>query len=488
MNEQLCSDATTSSIPFDTFVAEAARPPSERHQRLFRRFGRLATWRAIAAIGTVAAIIVAGTAVVTPSSAFGSPPPVADTLAYSHDQTAPEDHSDWMADLDGDKPIWQLSLPGSHDSYTGQVPLDDGDTTETLPVSEQLNMGIRAIDVRLNGCSFNPKTCSSTDQNDFYVEHGGYSLNVTLSDVLGQLKGFLSEHPGEFVILRAQVENEGNDFTTNMNAVLDKYSDTLWNNPDPAAFQNPPLSAVRGKIVLLKQFPTTPATINSYGIVYGAPGFQIEDHFKWSTDWDLYAKWTKIVANWTAAVQYAKTGDTSKGYITYISASGGQPAPWFYSSGFVMATLDDALPTGLTNKVHGASDYPDFKWVSCVPDLGGDLCSVAFTGTNILMYDVLSGQNRAGAHHADLRGQQGMGLIFMNFPGQPLVDSIMAAIPATSTDQPRRLSPTPAERRPSWCRTTPSQSRFMRPAAPVVTCAIQVANSTTRGWAGSVPR
>ncbi len=46
------------------------------------------------------------------------------------------------------------------------------------------------------------------------------------------------------------------------------------------------------------------------------------------------------------------------------------------------------------------------------------------------MYDVLSGQNRAGSRHASLRGQPGMGVTYVDFPGQPLVNSIIANNPA----------------------------------------------------------
>jgi hypothetical protein len=80
-----------------------------------------------------------------------------------------------MGYVRGDTPIWSLSIPGTHDSYTGcaNVPapptgswpydrrcdpysLGYGDlslrTTQTLPVPEQLKMGIRGIDLRLQTC------------------------------------------------------------------------------------------------------------------------------------------------------------------------------------------------------------------------------------------------------------------------------------------------------------------------------------------------
>src|SRR5271154_3555531 len=57
---------------------------------------------------------------------------------------------------------------------------------------------------------------------------------------------------------------------------------------------------------------------------------------------------------------------------------------------WVLLAVRIALSTGLTNHAGGASKCPDFHWVSCVLETG----TVAFTGTSILMYDVLSGQNR----------------------------------------------------------------------------------------------
>lgn len=87
------------------------------------------------------------------------------------------------------------------------------------------------------------------------------------------------------------------------------------------------------------------------------------------------------------------------------------------------------LATGLTSNAGGASKYPDFHWAACFTLFGITTCSVVYTGTNILMYDVLSDQNRAGPNHASLRGQQGMGLIYIDFPGQPLVAAITANNP-----------------------------------------------------------
>ncbi len=48
---------------------------------------------------------------------------------------------------------------------------------------------------------------------------------------------------------------------------------------------------------------------------------------------------------------------------------------------------------------------------------------------NYVMYDTLSLQDNAGKHHPGLATQEGMGLIFINYQGQPLVNAIIANNP-----------------------------------------------------------
>jgi 1-phosphatidylinositol phosphodiesterase len=424
VNDQLSPDAADGRMPRDRPAGSGSRV-----RRLFWGRWRRSVLGAAVACVTVLGLVIAASGVIVPAASASGPP--GDSAAYSRASTASEDHSDWLASVNGSTPIWQLSIPGTHDSYTAKLSgAGPSFQTQTMSVPEQLKMGIRAIDLRLDACeNYAPVVCPD-NRKDFTVEHGGYSTFVTLSGVLDQLKTFLSAHPTEFVIVRAKVDDEGTDFTTNMNAILDKYSDILWRGNASAAFEDPTLNQVRGKVVLLKEFPKTSPTINSYGMKYNATGFVIQDDWYLVTNWSLYSKWDQVVDNWTNSVAYAKTGGTSKGYINYLSGNGGS-FPYFVASGY-SSESGPPLSTGMTSTAGGASKYPDFHWVACF--LG--TCTVAFTGTNILTYDVLSGQNRAGSRHDGLPGQQGMGLIYIDFPGQPLVNSIIANNPGAGPTGP----------------------------------------------------
>lgn len=409
----------------------ASPGPGARWRPLGRLRRRCA--RDAAASTAVAALVAVFPVVIASAAPAAGPPP--SEQAYSQAKTAAEDHSNWLSFVNGGTPIWQLSIPGTHDSYTAALAGHGWDyQTQTLPVPEQLKMGIRALDLRIQ----------ANNQNDFDVEHGGASAKITLSGVLSQLRDFLSAHPAEFVILRAKVDKEGANFTGNFNSILGKYQGILWRGNADATFQNPPLDQVRGKVILLKDFPATPATINSYGMKWSAPGFVIQDKYNFVSNWDLYPKWELVLSNWNSSVTNANTPEAAgKGYINFLSGSGAS-FPYFVASGRSSPT-GPLLSTGRVVTTGSLRDpasgpYPDFHRVSCF--LG--LCTVAFTGTNLLMYDVLSAQNRAGANHGSLRGRQGMGLIYIDFPGQPLVNSIIAQNPASLVGAQPTPTPTPA--------------------------------------------
>lgn len=128
-------------------------------------------------------------------------------------------NSDWMADLEeyiGDKPINEISMPGSHDSGTypfswkskvsndGSLPsfldhlrpasaliITRWSKTQSLPISSQLNTcGVRYLDLRVAYYKKDKK---------LYLCHG---LNgKTVEYELRQIRTFLDAHPKEILIL-----------------------------------------------------------------------------------------------------------------------------------------------------------------------------------------------------------------------------------------------------------------------------------------------
>jgi len=117
--------------------------------------------------------------------------------------------SNWMGSLPDDKSIYSLNIPGTHDSctwnYTGLLP--EVVTTQSSSIFNQLDAGIRFLDIRLG-------VNNSTGQ--IMVYHGDALLSdtVQLVDVLWGLYHFLDAHPTETIIASLKVDHgDGNDAT-----------------------------------------------------------------------------------------------------------------------------------------------------------------------------------------------------------------------------------------------------------------------------------
>ena len=109
----------------------------------------------------------------------------------------------WMANLDEDVYVSQISLPGTHDA--GAYPSASGwdnalAQTQLVDIISQLNAGIRVLD-------FRPKYVNGT----FNIAHGYVTYeDRTFDYVFEQAVSWLAEHPTEFIIV--QLKNEfGND-------------------------------------------------------------------------------------------------------------------------------------------------------------------------------------------------------------------------------------------------------------------------------------
>ncbi|GAX29164.1 hypothetical protein FisN_7Hh235 [Fistulifera solaris] len=147
-----------------------------------------------------------------------------------HDYIPPADWMKVLGNVIADKPLCQVALPGTHDSGTYQFNEElgaspDSDLTsgiqdklevgrglfrkltekindavlgvvferlckcQELTISQQLNEGIRYLDLRI----------ASHGEDQFYTCHGVYCVNI--DTVLDEVAKFLGNHPKEIVLL-----------------------------------------------------------------------------------------------------------------------------------------------------------------------------------------------------------------------------------------------------------------------------------------------
>lgn len=168
-------------------------------------------------------------------------------LGFALIGVAPGAGNNWMADLDGDLPLSQLSIPGSHDSGARFEPVPGTATCQKLSIAEQLAAGVRFLDVR----------CRHLD-DAFTIHHGAVYQKLSFAEVIADVLNFLDAHPGETVIMSVMKEHTTSGATRSFEATFDSYTDQApkrwW-----LESKVPKLEQARGRIVLFRRFSSQSA-------------------------------------------------------------------------------------------------------------------------------------------------------------------------------------------------------------------------------------
>lgn len=112
----------------------------------------------------------------------------------------------WMANLDEDVYVSQISMPGTHDAgaYADAASsvIENLAITQIYDIPTQFNKGVRVLD-------FRPECSSTNSEDNFDIAHGLISLDVTFEEVLNDAVNWLANHPTEFIIV--QLKNESSN-------------------------------------------------------------------------------------------------------------------------------------------------------------------------------------------------------------------------------------------------------------------------------------
>ncbi len=104
-------------------------------------------------------------------------------------------HSSWMRDIPDDARVVSLSIPGTHNSCSVDGLLGFA-KTQDLDLSDQLNAGIRFLDIRL-----------SHYQDNLFVHHDVVHMGKCYADVLAICSNFLKQYPSEAILM--SIKDEG---------------------------------------------------------------------------------------------------------------------------------------------------------------------------------------------------------------------------------------------------------------------------------------
>jgi 1-phosphatidylinositol phosphodiesterase len=259
------------------------------------------------------------------------------------------DPSAWMAALADTTPLTALTIPGTHDSCcTDPWHGTEWSHTQNWGLPEQLQRGIRFLDIRCNGLA------GTADELGIY--HSDAYQYLRLQDVLDQCRDFLATCPGEAVVMRVRNEYAGGnrleapEFQRRINHYLDDlgYRPLFWTDP-----WWPTLGQARGRIVLAADF-ANPWSVIQWSSATN-PWFATQDTFQGVS---LAAK-SQAVIDWFDRA----CGDQAspRMYVNFTSyANGGWPK---VNADAVLPPVRDYLAARRQQPAHLGivpMDFPDF--------------------------------------------------------------------------------------------------------------------------------
>ena len=150
------------------------------------------------------------------------------------------EYSCWMSKLHDDVSLRDINMPGSHDTMATISIGNLAGQCQSLSLSDQLNLGVRFLDIRLQQVKSNLKAV-----------HGIVDQKVNFDEINSVVNKFLEDNPTEFIIMSVKEESKASSpigsFEDCLKAKLtDKYL-LDRNLPDN-------VGEARGKIVLLSRY------------------------------------------------------------------------------------------------------------------------------------------------------------------------------------------------------------------------------------------
>ncbi len=166
-----------------------------------------------------------------------------DSSSADISQVSADGSDSWMTSLPDDMRIIDLNIPGTHDAGTARVTAFTWDWAQCQDwtITEQLNNGIRYLDLRVSG--------------DGLINHGGVACwrstfkHLFLDHVVDYVDSFLKSHPGETVFLQVKSEGRKGNAAGAINRFTNR--DHLYRGNKNLNELN--LGDVRGKFVLFSR-------------------------------------------------------------------------------------------------------------------------------------------------------------------------------------------------------------------------------------------
>ena len=179
----------------------------------------------------------------------------------------------WMADLEDDRAINELSIPGTHDSGATHSIADVAGKCQSLTIEDQVHIGVRFFDIRLQ-----------QEGDDFNIVHSFVDQATDFDDVLESMVSFVVNNPTEFLIVSIKKDtdskNPQGDFTVLLEEMLREHSQISTSTELPKT-----VGEARGKIYIVSRYEGSTMGIPAYdgwqdSTSFALDGLYVQDNYK----------------------------------------------------------------------------------------------------------------------------------------------------------------------------------------------------------------
>ncbi|XP_014786398.1 1-phosphatidylinositol phosphodiesterase [Octopus bimaculoides] len=244
----------------------------------------------------------------------------------------------WMSTISDQTSVAHLTVPGTHNTmafYGGSLI-----ACQYWELYPQLLGGIRFLDIRCRHF-----------RNGLHIHHGVKYQYADIDTVLRNSLRFLTDYPTETIFMRIKEEYEtvenNRSYEETLKVSIQRY---IENGRISSSFSSiPKLGDIRGKIVILQNFPGS-----AYGLNYNGGLFSIEDH--WYVPTILYSH---IEEKWQHVKRQLDTSGADEGssviYVTFTSGA---------SSGAYPNAVADRINPQLENYLEEKKPKKRFGFIS----------------------------------------------------------------------------------------------------------------------------
>lgn len=152
----------------------------------------------------------------------------------------------WMKKLSDNAKISDINIPGTHDSCARFIDFKFFSKCQNLSIYEQLNSGIRFLDIRVEKTGNKLKTVHSITD----CRKAPFSRKkLYIDDVISDCKRFLSENPSETIIFCLKRDDGGSSYDVFDTFFKNFLHEEIWYKEN----RIPTLGEVRKKIVFMNR-------------------------------------------------------------------------------------------------------------------------------------------------------------------------------------------------------------------------------------------